>query len=62
MTKVINQITYENEDNPKMTPIHYGECPKCFAIVSRSQYGRDEECPNCGSFLNWFEELRNDLK
>lgn len=30
-----------------------GFCPVCGEMVSRSQYGRDDECPSCGEWLEW---------
>lgn len=31
----------------------YKYCDKCGTQVSRSQYGSDDECPKCGSWINW---------
>ena len=33
-----------------------GRCSNCGAKVRRNQYGTDEECPECGEELDWFEE------
>lgn len=33
-----------------------GYCSKCGGIVMRSQYGIDEECPECGEYIDWFWE------
>ena len=33
-----------------------GYCSNCGAKVRRSAHGTDEECPECGAELNWFEE------
>ena len=31
----------------------YKYCEVCGTQVSRSQYGRDDECPKCGKWVNW---------
>lgn len=31
-------------------------CSECGAVVGRSQYGRDEECPECDAILDWDAE------
>lgn len=28
-------------------------CPKCGFSVTKTKYGEDEECPNCGEWLEW---------
>ena len=32
-----------------------GYCSNCGGIVMRSQYGIDEECPNCDADIDWQE-------
>lgn len=34
----------------------HATCSNCGASVSRSQYGRDEECPKCDAYIDWSEE------
>lgn len=31
-------------------------CSECGAVVGRSQYGRDDECPECGAWIDWLGE------
>lgn len=52
MVKVINK--YANE-MPKKFGIYIvnGICENCGTEVSRSQYGRDEDCPCCNELLDW---------
>ena len=30
-----------------------GYCSNCGAVVRKSQYGTDDECPECGEELDW---------
>ena len=34
----------------------HATCSNCGASVTRSQYGRDEECPKCDAYIDWSEE------
>lgn len=54
--KVINQYCVRDDDKcpPFLTWHGITEC--CEEIVSRHQYGCDEECPCCGKWLDWFSE------
>lgn len=52
--KVIFQKDYETDHRPFME--HVGMCSLCGALVSRNQYGCDEDCPECGAVLDWSEE------
>ena len=37
-----------------------GYCSKCEAKVSRSAHGIDEECPECGEYIDWWEGSEAD--
>lgn len=52
-SKVIFQKNRETDHRPFME--HTGICSLCGAIVSRNQYGCDEEC-ECGTELDWSGE------
>ena len=40
---------------------YIGFCPVCQEMVKMDQYGRDEECPDCGAELEWdFDETETD--
>ena len=51
--KVINQKWRETDHKPFFEL--RGICSCCGALVSRNQYGFDEEC-ECGCELDWSEE------
>ena len=34
------------------------QCPNCGEYGARNQYGRDDECPYCGTELDWSNEER----
>lgn len=57
MAEVINQINVEDEKHFGNI-IRYGVCSKCGCDVSRSQYGGDEDCPQCGESLDWMKHER----
>lgn len=44
--------------NPKVN--YYAPCsnPKCNEIGTRSQYGRDDTCTECGSPFDWSREVK----
>jgi predicted amidophosphoribosyltransferase len=54
VAKVLFPEARETERRP-FTEIT-GVCSCCGALVSRNQYGFDEECPECGADLDWSEE------
>lgn len=37
----------------------HATCSKCGATITRSQYGRDEECPKCDAWIDWSVEEWN---
>lgn len=37
-----------------------GYCSNCGAEVTRSVYGRDDECPNCDADIDWQEGSEAD--
>ena len=37
-----------------------GCCSNCGAEVTRSTYGRDEECSKCNAYIDWFWEKENE--
>ena len=56
MIKVNDQYSSQNENTSKMIKVHHGECSRCGTVVTRSKYGRDDECPECGAWLDWQEK------
>lgn len=52
----------EGQSKEEFSANTYGHCGNCGFIVSRSHYGRDDECPNCEVFLIWDDEQEDDLK
>lgn len=56
IAKVINQYSDGKGNDIGCDNTVYGECECCGAEVSRSQYGRDEYCEECGAELDWSEE------
>lgn len=57
MAKAKNQrLVHTNSGSG--TPICwvYANCSECGELVTRSQYGFDDECPNCKSLIDWSEE------
>ena len=36
-----------------MNEVETAMCENCGCIVSKSQYGRDEECHECGEWIDW---------
>lgn len=52
MAKVIDKHEVEMPTKPWLYIVR-GICEKCGTEVSRSQYGRDEECYICNEFLDW---------
>ena len=60
MVKVINKYLVEMPGKMGIHTVH-GICEKCGTEVSRSQYGRDEDCPICNEMLdcgskNWGDD------
>ena len=41
--------------NPKIDFIC--QCPKCGNYGTRNAHGRDDECPYCGTELDWKKEI-----
>lgn len=39
-----------------MNEVETAMCENCGNIVSRSQYGRDDECPECGEWIDWWDD------
>ena len=56
MARVEGQHTTDCIEHSKMIATTYGRCSNCRAEVRRNQYGRDDECPSCGEWLDWSEE------
>lgn len=56
MAVVECQAEHEKQTVSGTHAVTTGFCSKCGAYVSRSQYGRDDECPECGEWLDWWGE------
>lgn len=54
IAKVIFQES--REANKTWGTEHRGITSCCGELVFRNQYGRDENCPECGAELDWSEE------
>ena len=53
MLKVINKTRTIYWNKPNAPVIITGYCEKCGTEVTKSQYGEDEDCPNCNEDLDW---------
>lgn len=49
------KVEYQTKEDVLLNPKGNikGFCSNCGAEVKKSQYGTDEECPECGEWLDW---------
>jgi len=44
--------------NPNIDYVCYCSNPDCRGYGTRSQYGRDDICPECGQLLDWSQQKK----
>lgn len=50
---MVEKYTGEKKERAAMLGTKYRQCPTCSAIAKKNKYGTDEQCPECGTDINW---------
>lgn len=51
--EIVEVVGTKEGDEFDLKEVYVAHCPKCGAKLRKGRYGTDEECPECGIWIEW---------